>query len=968
MKKSVRAGSCRLGGRVSFSPAESLESRTLFAGGDVTTSLTPIADAYVRGGAYAAKNMGKEVNLLVKKDAPGHARETHVQFAIGSAVGDVSRAVLRLYGAYATKGATMRVAAFAASPTPVWSETALTWNNSPPAIGGALSTVTVGAYGWYEWDVTDAVRAQQAAGGTTAQLVLKALGSGATQVQFASKDASGLRPALVLTSSVTLPPPTGSPPVSPPPASPPQIPPPPPVSPPVVSPPTVPPVATEPPAAPATPTVSASYTRVELQWPAVSAATSYNLYRVASTTLDVEPGATPHRSDLTTTSFAETVDPETSYVYFVSAVNGVGEGGISGGALVTSGPTQLPPAAPMNLTAAVDGPKVTLQWDAVTNADSYDVFRVLNDGTDPIAPAQPYQSGLTATSVVDITSPLTAYRYFIRGVNEAGAGELTAALDVNSGQLPPPAAPQSVTAVASGLTIQIAWQSVDGATGYNLYRRTDADAVPTLLRAGLTTPTATDTDLPPDTTFHYTVAAVNVTGEGAMSAEASATTGPATPPLVKPALTPTATPGLSVNITGGTVKLPDGSVVSFAPSTLKFDAPEIRSDSFLGVTPPNYTNSMGGLTQSWFSALPLVPASAAPFRGGLFRGVIPSSVVVQNSAGSKTYVRDVDYKLNAEWGQVANTSARLGTPGNGKVKVSYKYVMQRLDLVQVLPNGTVSVKRGQSAIVCPELPQADPGALALAGIFVYTLDAPGARTSGFTITAKDILPIDPLPPAAPINASAIPKTLAKLAAGKDVTIAWHGDSITSGAEVYYTATDRSRTYTGRVVTGLKARYPNARITEHHASMGGISAEFNGGYFQTKVLDAFDAGKNIDLVVIALGMNDPGRPINNFSDPMRDMIRKAKARGIEVLLVTTMPLSTAVANRYTSSKPAIAEATRELGRTEGVAVADVHQEWMNLPSQGIPSFVPVHNWSTHPGEYGMKIYADTILRLFDTAAQ
>lgn len=120
------------------------------------------------------------------------------------------------------------------------------------------------------------------------------------------------------------------------------------------------------------------------------------------------------------------------------------------------------------------------------------------------------------------------------------------------------------------------------------------------------------------------------------------------------------------------------------------------------------------------------------------------------------------------------------------------------------------------------------------------------------------------------------------------------------------------------------------------------------------------------MVIALGMNDPANPVSNFSNPMREMIRQAKARGIEVLLVTTMPFSTATAGRYTSSKPAIAEATRELGRTEGVAVADVHQEWMNLPSQGIPSFVPVHNWATHPGEFGMKIYADTILRLFDAA--
>jgi lysophospholipase L1-like esterase len=272
------------------------------------------------------------------------------------------------------------------------------------------------------------------------------------------------------------------------------------------------------------------------------------------------------------------------------------------------------------------------------------------------------------------------------------------------------------------------------------------------------------------------------------------------------------------------------------------------------------------------------------------------------------------------------------------------------------------VKQGTSAIVNPELPAADAGAVGLAGVYVYTMD--GARESNFTIRPADVLPINPAPPVAPINNAAIAKTLAKLRSGQPVNIAFHGDSITAGAEVKIVNGDRSLTYTGRVMAELRRRFPNAPITETFAAMGGISAEFNGDIFKNKVLAPHDAGKKVDLVLIALGMNDPAKPIDNMKRPLTEMIRQAKARGMEVLLVTTMPFSPATERKYTGTpKAQIAQATREVGAAENVAVADVYAEWMNLPTRGIPAHVPVHNWATHPGEFGMRVYSDVILRHF-----
>lgn len=418
-----------------------------------------------------------------------------------------------------------------------------------------------------------------------------------------------------------------------------------------------------------------------------------------------------------------------------------------------------------------------------------------------------------------------------------------------------------------------------------------------------------------------------------------------------------------MNFSGGEVRLPDGDLVKIQAGQLHFDAPEIRSDTQITTAPVNYATSMGADNQSWMSALPLVPTAAAPFRGGLFHGVIPSSVVVTNATGTQTFVAGTDYKYNSEFGQVANLSGKLGAAGSGLIRVSYRYAMQRLDLVEVLPDGTVTIKKGTSAITAPALPSPDEGATALAGVYIYTLDGP--RDSGFTIQTRDINMIDPAPAVQPINPGAIAKTLAKLKAGQDVNIAWFGDSITAGAEVAAPVGDRSKFYTGIITNTLKKRFPNAHITETAAYQGGLSAEFNGGVFDNKVAKVADSGKKIDLLVIALGMNDPAKPISNFTTPMKSFIEQAKARGMEVMLVTTMPYDPLIEKRYSfTPKAQVVQATRDLGAQENVAVADVYQAWMNLPSQGMPVWSQLHNWVQHPGENGQKIYADTILRFFN----
>jgi beta-glucanase (GH16 family) len=73
--------------------------------------------------------------------------------------------------------------------------------------------------------------------------------------------------------------------------------------------------------------------------------------------------------------------------------------------------------------------------------------------------------------------------------------------------------------------IDLGWNAVSGATSYTIYRSTTPGGEgSTPYRTGLTSTSFEDTGLNSSTSYYYKVAAVNATGTGSQSAEASATT------------------------------------------------------------------------------------------------------------------------------------------------------------------------------------------------------------------------------------------------------------------------------------------------------------------------------------------------------------------------------------------------------------------------------------------------------------
>jgi lysophospholipase L1-like esterase len=319
--------------------------------------------------------------------------------------------------------------------------------------------------------------------------------------------------------------------------------------------------------------------------------------------------------------------------------------------------------------------------------------------------------------------------------------------------------------------------------------------------------------------------------------------------------------------------------------------------------------------------------------------------------------------------------------GEADVKVTGRMALQRLDLVQVAPGGKVGVKKGKSCIVCPELPQADAGCAGLAGIYVApwkaaanpNYDAAGGlkTPSPYAVTEHEILPIHPAPPVEPVNKSAVERSLKKLADGRELKIAFMGASVTLGAEAGAwwddLWTEKNLGYPSRVVVALRRKFPRAAVAPIAAFQGGTQTKYG-----LEMIDKTVVPAKADLLLVDFGGNDvsgpigkgPNNPPEQFKEDMRTIIRRAKAAGMETIIVIGERSNPWLKPDVLQRWPAYRQAMLDLAKEENVGAADVYTEFANQASRGIPPFSQLHNWINHPGKNGHKLYADVILRFFD----
>lgn len=182
------------------------------------------------------------------------------------------------------------------------------------------------------------------------------------------------------------------------------------------------------------------------------------------------------------------------------------------------------PSIPTGLAATGGAKQVGLTWTCSTGATSFNIYRGTSAGGEG---ATAIATGVNTTSYVDLAVTIgTPYYYKIVAVNSVGTSGSSAEVTATPiSALTVPLAPTNLTATASSMQATLSWIASSGASSYNIYRGTSANAEAATAVATVSAPATTYTDLllTNGTTYYYKVAAVNNLGVSPSSNEVSAT-------------------------------------------------------------------------------------------------------------------------------------------------------------------------------------------------------------------------------------------------------------------------------------------------------------------------------------------------------------------------------------------------------------------------------------------------------------
>ncbi len=247
---------------------------------------------------------------------------------------------------------------------------------------------------------------------------------------------------------------------------------------------------------PATPTgikKTATGNSATISWNAVSGATGYELLFNGST-----------YSVSGTSKTITGLKAATGYNFQVRAKNSDGYSNYSASYTVTTAPN-----APASVTASSTTNSVTVNWTAVTGASGYNVKF---DGKD-------YGVAGTAKTFSGLQSK-TSHTYQVCSKSVDGAGNYSSAKTIMTQALLP-AVPSGITKKSTENSAVISWNTVSGATGYDLKFNGSNYSV--------SANSKTVTGLAPNTSYNYQVRSKNANGVSEYSPVQSVRTTPKAP-------------------------------------------------------------------------------------------------------------------------------------------------------------------------------------------------------------------------------------------------------------------------------------------------------------------------------------------------------------------------------------------------------------------------------------------------------
>lgn len=276
---------------------------------------------------------------------------------------------------------------------------------------------------------------------------------------------------------------------------------------------------------------AASATRVNVSWSAVNGATGYQVWRSTSATSDFKAVG----SVSTTNRVCTGLTAGTTYYFKVRAykeVNGTKYYGA-----YSSVVSATPLAVPAGVKAAsASATSVKVSWNAASGVTGYQVWR----GTSATGTFTALGSVTTTSRTCTGLTTGTTYYFKVRAYKEVNGTKYYGAFSSVVNAVPKVAAPSGVkaTTVSTG-SIEVSWNAVSGATGYQVCRATSATGTFTAV-GSVTTTSRVCPGLSAGTTYYFKIRAykeVNGTRYyGNYSSVISGVTKPAAPGNAKAAV------------------------------------------------------------------------------------------------------------------------------------------------------------------------------------------------------------------------------------------------------------------------------------------------------------------------------------------------------------------------------------------------------------------------------------------------
>ncbi|MDR0390573.1 MAG: GDSL-type esterase/lipase family protein [Planctomycetaceae bacterium] len=352
--------------------------------------------------------------------------------------------------------------------------------------------------------------------------------------------------------------------------------------------------------------------------------------------------------------------------------------------------------------------------------------------------------------------------------------------------------------------------------------------------------------------------------------------------------------------------------------------------------------------------------------------VFPDSIIVREKPekDSLKYELGKDYQIkpNSNWGVVGSLpESRINT--QQPVYIDYIYGKMRIDSIVRTQNGQMIVKKGVPHIATPEPPKLDNGETRLVNIWTVAHSK--------KLTPENIFPIletkypEPPPQSPTIAEKQIPKTMAKLKSGETVTILAWGDSVT---DAVYLSNPQVERWQEQFVVRLRKKFPTANIVLKTEAWGGRTTDSyrnapakSGKNYKEKVLDL-----KPDLIISEF-VNDSRFHGEALDKRYSKILEEFKEIGTEWIILTPHYVRTDWMGLRTEKEidddpRPYTKSLREFAAKNNVALADAAKRYGRLWRQGIPYSTLMMNNINHPNPFGMKIFADALMELFETTQQ